>query len=1423
MAGAVARLIFGKSMQQQMVRPKLHLTEHSALAKKFQSDDDGKSEAKYLSKALEDAQRGDYSTLRQLSKQLGSSRLKEVLEKFGVKDDILKNIGEEGKGSFNVLRKTYENSNKQESQRETFSDANDNESHRSFVASNGTVDVHKLTFYSSRPEINSVSEMPSEGETRLPDGAIGKNTDRLSEGEQRYNKNDILDNDGIDGNYKNNKLHLRYHKKEINGLKKDNEEKAEADTYKSSPNSSNNEVSTPKISGRYGNSYGFKLRNFKSILRSSQVSSYSTLKTRNSLKQAGQANSYATSSIGPSDRVRDVLAEKTRYKSIEPKPLDGIRSYVKNKEELEKGAKLLGAGEEIGGMAETGEAGEVEGTREAKLRKVNTAESKDATAHVLRDKKVIEYIEGKEDISPMGVMEDVEAVGMKGSIFVDTLRGWKTMEDTSTVKDTKSMESENNQKFDGKEKLSDKTERTENVVYQEKELQYKSEDADRNKVSINGDENKDNSQKEDSANDIQAKRDKLAENMKDRIDTGENNIHELSKVERITKVGKEIELVGEVEEVGGMLESGETGEVEGMKEAKVRKVNSDESKDATGHVLREEKVIEYIEGKEDISPTGVMEDVEAVGMKGSIFVDTLRGWETMEDTSTVKDTESMESENNQKFNEKEEVSDKTEKVENVLYKEELEYKSEDVDSNKDSVNDNEDKDNSQKGENINDMQARGDKLVEKISDRIKTVENDMRKLEENEDKENFKKDADRCLRKEHEKLREDLKEIDKLEKDGYEMDKSKKGFMHKVEKIYDFLNNYVDPENQQFKQLHNNMEDAMSQLLEKASEVEVPMAEDNAKNNNQQTGYPSSDDLKQISNTLKRVTGQKRKRTSRNVAGHEAGSKKVGGGKRSRAAKASPSAEAGVSTQTHHASAKSNTPVASKGHKHGEGLEHLEHDNDVSSKKPGMEKTDSKGQKDIDKKLGHILKNDKAEWEDAKSSVDEFLREKTNNKSYEDQKTMIRTWTDEISTYLSENKELMKDSVCKGLYDHLDDICKYEYTQFDEINYEGHLKLNKKDLLMDSDDEEESGTIRGRRRKGNIDDIRREGDKLVENINDRIYTMENVIHELAKNKDNFEKNTYSHLRKEHENLGENLEKLDKLQKKGYQMDDKKNGLMHKAKEIYDVLNNYVDPVNQQFKQFHNNMEGAMAQLLEKYSSEVSVPVAENNAMNNNQPNGNPSGDTLEKAGKKIGEVLGGKKRGNEMEKEVFVNKFEKLAIVGRRSSLPKETLPLRQEIAREKGEEMYEVAKRHGENLEEILTRIRNPKNDYRDKIDNSVRYKAEFVGSVKDMAKNEEEELIYKEAGKHMYDTLLDKVRSYERIDEIRSMMEKDKENISAWIDQNRDTINRETVKKAVNEWFTEQSRERDLKFGNVPEPYSEGVSQLQHETPKGTAIEGR
>jgi hypothetical protein len=108
MAAALGRLLLGQSMKQ-MARPKLHLAEHAIeRSKEFRSDDEKNSEAKHVSRALEDARRGDVSSLRHLAKQLGVPRLQNELEKLGVKDDILKDIGADGNKSFNVLKKTCE-------------------------------------------------------------------------------------------------------------------------------------------------------------------------------------------------------------------------------------------------------------------------------------------------------------------------------------------------------------------------------------------------------------------------------------------------------------------------------------------------------------------------------------------------------------------------------------------------------------------------------------------------------------------------------------------------------------------------------------------------------------------------------------------------------------------------------------------------------------------------------------------------------------------------------------------------------------------------------------------------------------------------------------------------------------------------------------------------------------------------------------------------------------------------------------------------------------------------------------------------------------------------------------------------------------------------------------------------------------------
>ena len=1082
--GAIYKLIFRTGVMSE--RHSLsHLTKEFALEKganKLLSDDEGTSKAKDFEKALADAQRGDFSALKKFNPKLVESALIKYNVSDDVKDNILQNIQRRGRKSYDVVRcMSKENGlkNGEIYQKDTYSDMKGKQVYRSYKSSDGSLDVHMSMYYGDKYAIDSVSsriEAPSEGETRLPDDAVSKDKGKINENERKFNDNDIVDNDGIDTNYKNNKSHLKDYKKEIKRLKKEIEEKIEADTYESIPNSSNNEVSILKFSGKRGYNSKSNVQRFKSnSLRSQSGSGSSTSEAEASWAHAQQANWSAISSGGSQRVSSQFIYDPVRGQAVERsnfmKPLNVERSTLKLKQEMVN--------------------------KDITSRSVEQDELR-----MLNDKGIVNYKESKGDVGHA-----------------------QQNEQNTSIENT--------------------TER-----------------------------------------------------------------------------------------------------------ASLRR-------DATKHVLEEIKTIEYIAGKGGISTVETVEDVAAMSVGGSIILDTLQEVKAAGDISTVKNTKSMEGENNQKIN------DKTENYEKAVYQEkELQYRNKDIDRNKDSINEHGNKDNSQKKENINNIQDEGDKLVKNVNNRIDTTRNNMCELMKNKDKEGFEKNADRCLREEHEKLGEDLKELDTLQKDGYQMDENRKGIMHKAKKIYDFLNNYIDPVNQQLKQYDPG--EAIIQLLEQYSGVRVPVAEDNAKNNNQQTGNLSGDDLAKIGNKLR---GKKQGKSSQGAPDHEAGSKKVGGRKRSGAAKASLSAKASVSTKAGTStrtrtstkagtSAKASASAAGKEQEHGEGSEHLEHSGD--------------------------------------------------------------------------------------------------------------------------------------HRKENIDDIQNKGDELVKKANDRINTMKNNVRELEKKKDkeNFEKDTDSYLRKEHEELGEDLKELDTLQKDGYKMDENKERFIHKAKKIYDFLNNYVDPINQQLKQ--RDPGEAIVQLLEQYS-EVRVPIAED-AKNNNQQTGYLSGDNLAKIGKK----LRGKKQGNDMEKEVFVSKFEKLAIVGKRSSLPKETLSLQKEIAREKGEEMYEVAKRSGENLEEILKNIRSRKNDYRDKIDKSVRYKAEFVGSVKDMAKNDEDGLIYKEAGKHMYDALLDKVRSYEGIDAIRPMMEKGKENIRAWIDKNRDNINRDTVKEAVSAWLAEQSRERDLKVAN-------------------------
>jgi hypothetical protein len=423
----------------------------------------------------------------------------------------------------------------------------------------------------------------------------------------------------------------------------------------------------------------------------------------------------------------------------------------------------------------------------------------------------------------------------------------------------------------------------------------------------------------------------------------------------------------------------------------------------------------------------------------------------------------------------------------------------------------------------------------------------------------------------------------------------------------------------------------------------------------------------------------------------------------------------------------------------------------------------------------------------------------------------------------------------------------------------------------------------GNHKKENKNNMKNEGRNLLKKIHNHFHTMKNNMRELMKStdKNKLEENADRFLREEHGKLGANLKALDKLEKDGYEMDENTKGFTHKVRKVYDFMNDHIDPVDQQLKQYHPGE--VVMQLLEQYS-EVSLPEVENNAKNDNLQTGNLLSNDLKGVGnkftEKIEKKLGGKKQGessqdatdpeagnekakgrrrraaaktrmsakaststnvnasanvnastktsvhahahtnsstaskehehdeglehlkhidvhktkhnelkvHDMEKDEFVTKFEKLAIAGKRSSLQKETLSLRQEIARELGEGMYEMTKRSGENPEGILKHIRSRKNGYRDELSKSVSHKAEFIRSVKNMAKNADDEGIYKDFGKHVYDTLYNKRMSHEDIDEIRSMMEKDKENIRALIDQNRNTINSETVKKAVNGWLSSQ-----------------------------------
>jgi hypothetical protein len=80
--------------------------------------------------------------------------------------------------------------------------------------------------------------------------------------------------------------------------------------------------------------------------------------------------------------------------------------------------------------------------------------------------------------------------------------------------------------------------------------------------------------------------------------------------------------------------------------------------------------------------------------------------------------------------------------------------------------------------------------------------------------------------------------------------------------------------------------------------------------------------------------------------------------------------------------------------------------------------------------------------------------------------------------------------------------------------------------------------------------------------------------------------------------------------------------------------------------------------------------------------------------------------------------------------------------------------------------------------------------------------------------------VKKEDAIKKIMPLMEKDKENISALIDQNRGNINESNVKEAVVTWLAGQSRQGTSGVEGIPEPSSEGVNRLQQETQMSRAI---
>ena len=109
-------------------------------------------------------------------------------------------------------------------------------------------------------------------------------------------------------------------------------------------------------------------------------------------------------------------------------------------------------------------------------------------------------------------------------------------------------------------------------------------------------------------------------------------------------------------------------------------------------------------------------------------------------------------------------------------------------------------------------------------------------------------------------------------------------------------------------------------------------------------------------------------------------------------------------------------------------------------------------QKDIDDKLGNILKDKKIDLKKAKESIDKFLKEKAKDKS--DKKATIRTWATEIGTYLFNNSKLMNTFVYNELYKHVRGINnKQGDNQSYRQNNRQQSNQDRLDLLAELGDE----------------------------------------------------------------------------------------------------------------------------------------------------------------------------------------------------------------------------------------------------------------------------------------------------------------------------------------------------------------------------------